>query len=713
MKQVLQNVRSGEMRVADVPCPKVTANTVLIQTRASVISAGTERMLVEFSKASLLQKARQKPEQVKLVLDMVRSDGLLPTLEAVFRKLDEPLPLGYCNAGVVLETGSAVRGLAPGDRVISNGPHADIVCVPSNLCAKIPDGVSDEQAAFTVLGGIALQGIRLAQPTLGEAFVVSGLGLVGLLTVQLLKAHGCRVMATDINPKRLELVEALGVETVDLSAGADPVAAAHSWTGGNGVDGVIIAAAAKTDAIVHQAAASCRKRGRIILVGVVGLNLRRSDFYEKELSFQVSCSYGPGRYDEAYEQAGRDYPLGFVRWTEQRNFEAVLGAIQAGQVTVDPFITDRVPIADAVSAYEKLGGAGDSLGIVLQYPEQADLGTRVALPPASAAAAGKAVVGVIGAGNFANAILMPALAKTAATTKYVADINGAAAEHLASTHGVANAVSDHRLVLEDPDVDAIIVVLQHHLHAQMVCEALEAGKHVFVEKPLCITEEELEKIVSARQSAIGNRQSAILSVGFNRRFSPHTEKIREVLSGRGEPLCMNMTVNPGILAASHWTQDPERGGGRIVGEGCHFIDLLAHIAGSPVATVSSARVGDGVEVRDDKISIVLSFADGSVGTVNYFSNGAKQYPKERLEVFSQGRVLVLDNFRSLRGYGCGGFRRFKTARQDKGHREEFRRFVEAVEKGGASPTPFDQVVNVTRAAFAAVRSAREQTTIKI
>jgi len=713
MKQVLQNVRTGELRVADVPCPKVTPNTVLIQTRASVISAGTERMLVEFSKASLLQKARQKPEQVKLVLDMIRSDGLLPTLEAVFRKLDEPLPLGYCNAGVVLETGSAVRDLAPGDRVISNGPHAEVVCVPRNLCAKIPEGVSDEQAAFTVLGSIALQGIRLARPTLGESFVVSGLGLVGLLTVQLLKAHGCRVMATDVNPRRLELAKGMGVETVDLSVGVDAVAAAHSWTEGNGVDGVIIAASAETDAIVHQAAASCRKRGRIVLVGVVGLNLQRNDFYEKELSFQVSCSYGPGRYDESYEQSGRDYPLGFVRWTEQRNFEAVLGVIGAGQVTVEPFITDRVQIADAVSAYEKLGGGGDSLGIVLQYPEQADLGARVEIPTASAAAAGTAVVGVIGAGNFANAILMPALARTAATTKYVADINGAAAQHLAAKYGVANAVSDHRLILDDPDVKAVVVVLQHHLHAQMICEALEAGKHVFVEKPLCITEDELGNVLSAYESAIGNRQSAILSVGFNRRFSPHTEKIREVLSGRGGPLCMNMTVNPGALPASHWTQDPERGGGRIVGEGCHFIDLLAHIAGSPVATVSAACVGDAVEVRDDKISIVLSFTDGSVGTVSYFSNGAKQYPKERLEVFNQGRILVLDNFRSVRGYGCGRFRHFKTSRQDKGHREEFHRFIEAVENGGPSPTPFDQVVNVTRAAFAAVRSAREQKTIRI
>ncbi len=720
MKQILQNVRTGELRVAEVPCPSVTPNTVLIQTRASVISAGTERMLVEFSKASLLQKARQKPEQVKLVLDMIRSDGLLPTLEAVFRKLDEPLPLGYCNAGVVLEAGSAVHDLAPGDRVISNGPHAEVVCVPRNLCARIPDGVSDEHAAFTVMGSIALQGIRLAQPTLGESFVVSGLGLVGLMTVQLLKAHGCRVMATDVNPKRLALVEAMGVETVDLSAGADPVAAAQSWTGGSGADGVIVAAAAKTDAIMHQAAASCRKRGRIVLVGVVGLNLQRNDFYEKELSFQVSCSYGPGRYDESYEQAGRDYPLGFVRWTEQRNFKAVLGALAAGQIAVNPFITDRVRIADAVSAYEKLKGGSDSLGIVLQYPEQADLGTRIGIPATSAKAAGTAVVGVIGAGNFANAILMPALARTTATTKYVADIKGAAAQHLAAKHGAANAVSDYRLVLDDPEVNTVVVVLQHHLHARMVCEALEAGKHVFVEKPLCITEEELERILTVRRASLSSPSpplatghSPLLAVGFNRRFSPHTEKILEVLAGRREPLCMNMTVNPGALAASHWTQDPERGGGRILGEGCHFIDLLAHIAGSPVTTVSATHVGGGVEIQDDKVSIALSFADGSVGTVNYFSNGAKQYPKERLEVFNQGRVLVLDNFRSLRGYGCGGFRRFKTARQDKGHREEFRRFIEAVSQGGISPTPFDQVVNITRAAFAAVRSAREQETIKI
>jgi predicted dehydrogenase/threonine dehydrogenase-like Zn-dependent dehydrogenase len=691
------------MELAEVPCPPVGRGQVLIQTRASLISAGTERMLVEFSKANLLQKARQQPEKVKQVLDKIRADGLLPTLETVFRKLDEPLPLGYCNAGVVLEVGTGVTDLTPGDRVISNGNHAEVVCVPRHLVVKVPENVSDDQAAFTVLASIALQGIRLAQPTLGEKIAVFGMGLIGLVTAQLLRASGCEVLAIDLNSQRLELAQRFGARTVDLSKGADPIAAARSLTAAQGVDAAIITASAKTDEIIHQAAESCRKRGRIVLVGVVGLNLRRADFYQKELSFQVSCSYGPGRYDESYEQGGHDYPLGYVRWTEGRNFEAVLGAIASGGLDVGSLISHRFKLDDALKAYEVIEHDPSALGVVLQYPEQADCSHVVTIFQGHATAAHEAVVGIIGAGNFSKAILLPALARTKARLAYIADLNGAAAKHAAVKCGAEKAVTDYRQILDDKEVNTVFVVTSHNTHARFICEALDAGKHVFTEKPLCLTEAELVQIAAA----VRHHSSAILMVGFNRRFSPHMQRIKTLLTGRSGPLCMTMTVNAGEIPADHWTQDPERGGGRIVGEACHFIDLLSYLTASRVEAVLAARVGSGSIVRDDKMSIVLTFADGSIGTVNYFANGCKRYPKEMLEVFCDGRVVRLENFRVTKTYGFQKDKTFRTFRQDKGHRAELQAFINRVAAGGDPLIPYEQLMNVTEASFAAMTSARE------
>lgn len=697
------------MDLAEVPCPQAGRGQVLIQTRASLISAGTERMLVEFSQANLLQKARQQPEKVRQVLDKIRADGLLPTLETVFRKLDQPLPLGYCNAGVVLDVGAGVTDLTPGERVISNGPHAEVVCVPRNLVAKVPEAVSEEQAAFTVLASIALQGLRLVQPTLGEKVAVFGLGLIGLVTVQLLHASGCEVLAIDLHPQRLALAERFGAKVVDVSRGADPVAAANSFTAGQGVDAVLITASAKTDEIVHQAAESCRQRGRIVLVGVVGLNLRRSDFYAKELTFQVSCSYGPGRYDDSYEQGGHDYPLPYVRWTEGRNFEAILRALANGGLAVDPLITHRFPLADAPQAYATIAHDSSALGVLLQYPAQVDRSTTVTVSPSRTAAAGRAVVGVIGAGNFAQAILLPALAKTKARLAYVADLNGAAAQYAATKFRAEKAVTDYRQILADREVNAVFVVTGHHTHARLVCEALEAGKHVFTEKPLCLTEEELRQI----ESSISNHPSSILTVGFNRRFSPHTQRIKALLAGRSGPLCLTMTVNAGAIPADHWTQDPQRGGGRIIGEACHFLDLLSYLAASRIETVAAAQVGEGPVVREDKMSLVLTFADGSIGTINYFANGCKRYPKETLEVFGDGRVIRLENFRVTRTYGFPKDRTFRTLRQDKGHRPEVRALVERVAVGGAPVIPYEQLVNVTQASFAALTAARENRVVPL
>ena len=706
MKQVLQNLRSGETCVTDVPAPGLGRNQVLIQTRASLISAGTERMLVEFGKASLIAKARSQPDKVKQVLDKIKTDGLMPTLDAVFRKLDEPLPLGYCNAGVVLEVGPGVSEFEPGDRVASNGPHAETVVVPKNLCAKIPDGVSDEQAAFTVLASIGLQGIRLLTPTFGEKFVVYGLGLIGLLSVQILRASGCEVLGVDISPERLALAKSFGAETANALSG-DPVMASSAWTEGKGVDGVLITAAAKTDEIMHNAAEMCRQRGRVVLTGVVGLDLRRDDFYKKELTFQVSCSYGPGRYDEAYEQGGQDYPLGFVRWTQGRNFQAVLSSLEAKTLQVDQLITHRFDIADAAKIYAKVTDDPSVLGAVLNYPQEAKREREVTVTQLPAQAAGQAVLGVIGAGMFAKSTLMPALSKTGAQIAYVADLDGKAAQYVAQKYGAGKAVSDHKLLLQDDRVDGILIAAGHNAHAKLVCEALQAGKHVFVEKPLAMNKEELSLVTAAA----AEHPDKHVMVGFNRRFSPHVKKMKSLLAGRGEPLCMNMTVNAGIIPPDHWVHDPARGGGRIIGEGCHFIDLLAFLAGSLVTSVAACKMGKGVAVREDKMSIVLGFADGSVGTVNYFGNGPKSYPKEMIEVFSDGRVLRMDNFRRLSGYGFSGFKKFKTSRQDKGHNAEFAAFVDRIVAGGEPLIPLDELVNVTQASFAAMTAASESRTI--
>lgn len=706
MKQVLQNLRSGQTELPDVPSPLCRPGCLLVANRRTLISAGTERMLVEFGKASLLAKARSQPDKVRQVLEKIRTDGLLPTLEAVFSRLDEPLPLGYCAAGVVLEVGAGVTGFAVGDRVASNAPHAEIACVPTNLAAKIPDGVSDEAAAFTVLASIALQGVRLLAPGMGEKYVVFGLGLIGLVAVQLLRASGCEVLGVDLSPERLKRAESYGAQVA--AAGADPTVAAGAWTQGRGVDGVLITASAPTDEIVHQAATMCRKRGKIVLVGVVGLNLRRSDFYAKELTFQVSCSYGPGRYDEKYELAGQDYPLGFVRWTQQRNFQAVLDALAAGRLDVQGLVTHRFPITDAPAAYEKVSGDRCALGVILEYPAQVKATLRIDLPHAATPAAGQVVAGVIGAGSFARAVLGPALGKTPACIESIVDLNGAAAQHLAQKVSARSASSDYKALLADPRVNAVFIAVGHNLHARMVCEALAAGKHAFVEKPLAMTVDELAKVVAAAKG--GDRQ---VMVGFNRRFSPHTVKMKQLLGGRGEPLCMSMTVNAGAIPPEHWTQDPVRGGGRIVGEGCHFIDLLVYLAGCPVTTVAATRMGPAAAVQDDKMSISLGFADGSVGTVNYFANGPKSYPKEMLEVFSDGRVLRLENFRKLVGFGFKGFHTFKTFRQDKGHAAELAAFVARLAAGGEALIPLDQLVNVTLASFAAMTSAAQARTIHL
>ena len=706
MKQILQNLRSGETKLADLPSPSCSKSNIKIRTINSLISAGTERMLVEFSKGGLLSKAKAQPDKVKQVLDKIKTDGLVPTVETVFKRLGEPLPLGYCNVGEVIEVGAGVTEFKVGDIVASNGPHAEVVCVPKNLCAKVPENVSAEQAAFTVLGAIGLQGVRLAKPTLGEKFVVYGAGLIGLVTVQLLRASGCEVLAVDLSDDRLAVAKSFGADVCNGGKG-DVVAVAGSWTEGAGVDGVIITASAKTDDIVHQAAEMCRKRGRVILVGVIGLNLRRSDFYEKEITFQVSCSYGPGRYDDAYEQKGQDYPLGYVRWTEQRNFQAILGAMASGHLDVSSLITDRIPFEEAEKAYTKISADSSTLGVILEYSGTPEMNQTISIIQKPSKPEFACVAAMIGAGNFAKMTMGPALAKTKARRKYVsARTNGAAARHIAEKYNFENATTDTDAIWNDEQVNTVFITTGHNSHAALVKKALESGKHVFVEKPLCLTKEELNSIIETYNSVSSSGLPSLM-VGFNRRFSPHIQKIKELLSGRGEPLAMTFTCNAGIIPPDVWVHDPEVGGGRIIGEACHFIDLLSYVAESPVVSVAAFQMEKGVAVKEDKMSIVLRFEDGSVGTVNYFGNGSKQYPKEIMEIFSDGRVLRMDNFRKTEGYGFGKFKSFKTRAQDKGHGVQFGAFVDRIIEGGEPLISMNELVNVTLASFAAMTSANE------
>ncbi len=707
MKQVLQSLKDGATELAEIPSPRVVAGALLIGTSRSLVSAGTERMLLDFGKANLLDKARQQPDKVRQVLEKVRTDGLGPTLESVRNKLDQPVALGYCNAGVVLAVGSGVSGFSVGDRVASNGKHSEVVAVPGNLCARIPDGVSDDQAVFAVMGAIALQGVRLLAPTLGEAVAVTGLGLIGLMTVQLLRANGCRVLGIDLDPGKLALARQFGAETVDLRAGQDPLKAAEAFSRGRGMDGVIIAASTKSNDPVSQAARMCRKRGRIVLVGVTGLELSRADFYEKELSFQVSCSYGPGRYDPEYEDKGHDYPFGFVRWTEQRNMEAVLDMMASGAMDVEALISHRFPIDQAEAAYEQLASGADTLGILLTYPTVGDqagkLERRVVLDsaarPAPGPTGGNPRVGFIGAGNYGGQVLIPAFKAAGTSLVSVASSAGVSAVHQGRRHGFAEATTDPASYFSQESVDTVVVATRHDSHARFVLDAIAAGRHCFVEKPLCLTLAELDAIEGAleRRRASG-LPLPVLTVGFNRRFAPQVQRIQSLIGGLSEPKSFVMTVNAGTIPAEHWTQDPAVGGGRVIGEACHFIDLLRFLAGAPVIRWQASYLGwDSPAARlRDTLMVTLSFADGSIGTIHYLARGSKVFPKERLEVFAGGGVLQLDNFRRLQGFGWPGFRHMNLWRQDKGQSACVTAFVEAIRAGGPPPIPLEEVLEVTR-----------------
>lgn len=689
MKQIEQNYRSGVMRVIEAPVSQHGAGQALVRTAVSLISAGTEKQIIDLSKASLAGKAIKRPDLVQQTMRKVRNEGLLPVARKVFAKLDTPIPLGYSLSGVVVSAGEA-SGVAVGDRVACAGAaianHAEYNSVPRNLMVRIPTSVSDEDASFVTLGAIALQGVRIAQPTLGERVVVMGLGLIGLLTVQILKANGCRVIGFDPNPARVTLAKELGADVAVADNLAQTVEGA---TGGYGADAVIVTASSKSSDPLNQAAEISRLKGRVIVVGLVGMNIDREPFYKRELDLRLSMSYGPGRHDPAYEKQGHDYPLPYVRWTEARNMEAFLELIAEGRVTPSRLVTHRFPITRADDAYGLMDGQEPYLAILLDYPESgAEPARTVALPDRSAPAGDG--IAFIGFGNYARSVLLPALPAAARSRlATVATANGLTAHSAAEKAGFAAATTDVNAILDDPAVATVFIVTRHDTHADLTTRALEAGKHVFVEKPLALSHQELETVMAAARTAPGT-----LTVGFNRRFAPFTLETARLFADRTAPLSMIYRVNAGPIPRESWVHGGE-GGGRIAGEACHFIDTLAAIAGAaPVAVERAAPQG-----IDDSAIIVLRFADGSVGTVVYSSQGDPAVAKERIEILGAGTIVEIDDFAALTIHQGGKTTR-KKGTQDKGQKNLVAAFLDAC-ASGEPPISLDDLEAVSRATLIA------------
>ena len=713
MKQIIQDLSSGETRMVDTPRPSSKKGNLVIDSRRSLISVGTERMLVDFGKASLLSKARQQPDKVKQVLDKVRTDGFFTTFDAVKSKLGQPIPLGYSSVGVVTDTGGTSE-LVVGDRVVSNGPHAETVRVPKNLCARIPDSVSDDTATFAVVGSIGLQGVRLVNPTIGEAIVVIGAGLIGLMTVQILLANGCRVLAMDYDSAKLALAQQYGAEICNLSDKVDAVEAGMVFSDQRGVDAVLITASTKSNDPIENAAQMSRKRGRIVLVGVTGLNLSRDYFYEKELSFQVSCSYGPGRYDPAYEEGGNDYPLGFVRWTEKRNFETVLGLMASGKIDVTKMISKQLAFEKAPDAFQSLGEDKNLLGVVLSYDSSDEdrQPQTVELPGSSGtrAVVGNPAIAVIGAGNYASRVLIPALTKISANLGPIVTSSGLSGTITGEQSHATQSSTDIDIILKNTDIPAAIVATQHNSHAALTAQLLRAGKDVFVEKPLAVTHEQLADVREAYERASKKRNAPRLMVGYNRRFSPYTIAMKELVDRAQAPKSFIMTMNAGAIPADVWIQDNEVGGGRIIGEACHYIDLMRFLAGHRIIEIKAQKMGhnSSEDVTEDKAILLLRFADGSHGSIHYLANGATSFPKERVEVFANGSVLQIDNFKSLRGFGWPGFRGKSGWRQDKGQAACVAAFYQSILNGEPSPIPPGEIFEVAQATLEAADILRAQ-----
>ena len=708
MKQILQSFKTGLTELREIPKPNVSSGSVLIKTTHSLVSLGTERMLVEFGKASLIEKARQNPDRVAQVLHKFKSEGILPTLEAVFNKLEEPIPLGYCNVGKVVQIGNKVNGFSIGDRVASNGAHAEFVSVPQNLMVKIPENISNQNACFTVIGSIGLQSIRLLNPSIGEKIVVIGLGLIGLITCQLLKANGCNVIGVDLDDTKCKMARKWGIQTINAKK-VNTVNRVNTYTNEIGADGVIITASTKSDDVMSQAAEMSRKRGRIILVGVVGLNINRNLFYEKELTFQVSCSYGPGRYDDSYEQKGIDYPLPYVRWTEKRNFETILDSISNRSLYLDDFITKKVLLENFNEIYKDMSSK-DSIASIITYPENelTSKNQEIIKINEVSFSSKKNNFGIIGSGNFTNLVILPTLKKCGANIKTIASSGGIRSTQLAKKYNIPNSTTNYKNILEDPEIDSVIITTRHNSHARIVIDSLKAGKNTFVEKPLAINNEQLINI----KNAIIKNPNTILTVGFNRRFSNHIKIIKEHLGDDIGPINIIANMNAGKVPPEHWVNDLDVGGGRIIGEACHLMDLCVYISGSLIKSVCMNSLGVSTNLATENASILLKFVNGSNAVINYFSNGSKQYMKERLEVFSEQQVWITKNFKITEAYGVNRFKNFKS-KIDKGHINLFTDLIQKTKNNGKPLICISEIFNVSSASLAAIESLKKNSWVDV
>jgi predicted dehydrogenase/threonine dehydrogenase-like Zn-dependent dehydrogenase len=714
MKQILQNRRNGLVEVADVPAPAVRRGRLLVRTAASLISAGTERAAVGQNRRGLVGRALEQPELVGKVVRRAREEGLMSAVGAVRAKLEESVALGYSAAGTVEEVGEEVEGFRVGDRVACAGvgyaSHAELLSVPRNLCARVPEGVRFDEAAYATLGAIALQGVRLAAPTLGESVVVIGLGLLGQLAVQLLRANGCRVYGIDPEEGRVALAASLGAEG-GCAPDGEAARKVSEWTRGRGADAVLITAASESSQPVELAGEISRLRGRVVVVGQVGMGVPRDVYFRRELSLQVSMSYGPGRYDPEYEERGHDYPFAYVRWTEGRNLEAFLDLVAAGRLDVARLTTHRFPLEEGASAYRLITGeAGEPyLGVLLEYDTEREIKRGAAAPAAgvderSAGETPSAVrVGLIGAGGYATGVLVPQFKAAGASLRAVASASGVSAVNAGRRFGFERVAEGAEDVLADAGVNLVVVATRHDTHAGLARRALEAGRHVFVEKPLALSDEELEAVLEAARRAPGR-----LTVGFNRRFSPLAQRAKEFFEGRGYPLSFVYRVNAGRVPREHWTQDPREGGGRLIGEVCHFVDLMHFWAGAHATRVyaEAIRGRDSRAVDEDSLMLTLSFADGSNGVVAYLAEGDKSVAKERVEIFGGGRTFVLEDFRVASLHSGGREERVKLRAQDKGQAAQARAVCAAVTGQAPAPIPLEDLAATTRVTFRALESLR-------
>lgn len=714
MKQVAQSVRNGNLEIMEVPVSKPGANQVLVRTTASVLSAGTERATAEFSEKSLLGKALSRPDLVRQVLQKIKTDGIVSAAKASLSRLDMPLALGYSSAGVVIEVGNNITGVAVGDRVACAGmgyaSHAETAAVPKNLFVKIPDGVSDEDAAFSTVGAIALQGLRMADLRLGEKVVVIGLGLIGLLTVQLLKASGCKVMGIDLEQAKVELAIDLGADTA-ATVGDSLLKAVEEFTQGRGADAVLVTAASSSNAPTELAGEISRHKGRVVFVGDVKMEIPRRTYYKKELDVRLSMSYGPGRYDHQYEEKGIDYPYAYVPFTEQRNMETFLYLVQEQKVTPAQLITHHFLLDEAQDAYKLIKGETKEhyLGVVFSYPKAPVLSRKVFLKASSSKQEGNLNVGLIGAGNYAKNMLLPIMKKMAKTGLVgIATSTGISGRHTGEKHGFSYCTTDYQELLNDANINAVIIATRHNTHADIVVQALAAGKHVFVEKPLAIHREELLRLEEAAKTA---KQQVL--VGFNRRFSPLAQKAKDFFQGRSQPLCMVYRINAGFIPGDHWTQDTSEGGGRIIGEVCHFIDFMQFMCDARPVSVSACGIqADGLSA-EDHLSVNIRFADGSIGSIHYFANGDKAVAKEYIEIFGEGKVVQIDDFREGFFTDTGSTKQTGGRSQDKGQRTMLEVFHKAVTCGGPAPIPLTECIYTTLAAFCIIDSLRTGNTVPV